>query len=101
MFRTFLFLGAMLGFFGVALGAFGAHGLRGKITPEMMAVYQTGVQYHIVHALALLLLASFALAVENGAGAPPRSLAWVGWLFFLGVLIFSGSLYILSIAGIR
>jgi uncharacterized membrane protein YgdD (TMEM256/DUF423 family) len=101
VFRTFLFLGALLGFAGVGLGAFGAHGLRGRLAADMFAVFQTGVQYHLVHALALVLVAALALAAERSGMPAPNSLAISGWLFFVGVLIFSGSLYVLSITGIR
>ena len=93
MARTFARWGAMFGFFAVALGAFGAHGLRDRLSSESMAVFQTGVQYQMIHALALLGLAAlFDKAKFAGA---------VGWLFVFGVLIFSGSLYLLAITGER
>jgi uncharacterized membrane protein YgdD (TMEM256/DUF423 family) len=82
--------GALLGFLGVAAGAFGAHALRAHLTPEHLAIYQTGVQYQMYHALAIV-----------AVGAQTRyDLAKVAWLFSVGILIFSGSLYLLAITGI-
>lgn len=87
--------GAALSGLGVLLGAFGAHGLRGRVTPEMVAVFETGVRYHLVHGLALLGVAWATSRWPN---------AWVasaGWLFVAGIVIFSGSLYVLSVTGVR
>jgi uncharacterized membrane protein YgdD (TMEM256/DUF423 family) len=82
-------------FLAVALGAFGAHGLRQRLSPEMLAIFETGVRYHVYHALALL-------AVAWVADKNPESFAnAAGWAFTLGIVVFSGSLYILSISGIR
>jgi uncharacterized membrane protein YgdD (TMEM256/DUF423 family) len=85
-------IGAALGFLGVALGAFGAHGLRDRLAPGMLEVYRTGVLYHLLHAVALL-------AVGLGADrlARPRAVAT---LFAAGVVIFSGSLYALALTGV-
>jgi uncharacterized membrane protein YgdD (TMEM256/DUF423 family) len=85
-------LGATLGFLGVALGAFGAHGLKDRLGPGMLDVYKTGVLYHLIHALAVL-------AVGLGAQrlARPRAVAT---LFALGVVVFSGSLYALALTGV-
>ena len=86
-------LAAILGFVGVALGAFGAHGLRARVGPELVEVWKTGVLYHLVHALAMLVVAA----------AGPR----VGWpravtgLFLAGILLFSGSLYTLTLTQLR
>src|SRR4051794_2608787 len=89
--RTFLLVGAVAAFLAVALGAFGAHGLRGRLSPEMLGVFQTGVQYHMYHALALILV----------AGIMGRMSGWLiqtaGWCFAAGVLLFSRSLFLLSI----
>jgi uncharacterized membrane protein YgdD (TMEM256/DUF423 family) len=82
----------VLGFLGVALGAFGAHGLRERLAPGMLDVYKTGVLYHLIHAVALL-------AVALAADKLPRPRA-VGTLWVAGVVIFSGSLYALAITGI-
>ena len=92
--RTFLLVGAFAGFTGVALGAFGAHGLRGRLTPEMLAVFETGVRYQMYHALALLVTA--LLAVPLGG----RLVTTAGWFFAAGIVLFSGSLYALALSGI-
>ncbi len=94
--RSFLLLGALNAFLSVALGAFGAHALRSRITPDLLAIYQTGVQYHMVHALGLLLIA--ALSERLTATALVR---WSGWLLVAGIVLFSGSLYALALTGIR
>ena len=88
-------LGAGLAAVGVALGAFGAHGLRSLVTPERLAVFETGVRYHLVHALGILAAAWAAQAAPQSPG--PR---WAGALFALGVLLFSGSLYLLVGTGV-
>ena len=88
-------LGAVMAALGVALGAFGAHSLRSLVTPERLAVFETGVRYHLVHALAVLAAAGAAYAAPQAAG--PR---WAGALFALGVLLFSGSLYLLVWTGV-
>ncbi|MEX1668803.1 DUF423 domain-containing protein [Zhongshania guokunii] len=91
-----LFLAAVLGFLAVALGAFGAHGLKASLSAEMMAVYQTAVQYHFYHCFALLVV---GLLMHSGVQLLPLRIAAV--LFFLGVLVFSGSLYALALTEIR
>jgi uncharacterized membrane protein YgdD (TMEM256/DUF423 family) len=92
--RTIQHVGAVLAFLGVALGAFGAHGLRGRLSPEMLAVFETGVRYQMYHALALL-LTSLLMARMGG---------WLvnaaGWCFIAGIAIFSGSLYALALSGV-
>jgi uncharacterized membrane protein YgdD (TMEM256/DUF423 family) len=82
--------GAAFAFLGVAAGAFGAHGLRDHLTPDRMAIYQTGVQYQLVHALALVAL----------GGQERIKVSATAWLFIVGILIFSGSLYALAMSGI-
>src|SRR6266852_4325418 len=77
--RTFLLLGAVAAFLAVALGAFGAHGLRGRLSPEMLAVFQTGVQYHMYHALALILV-SATMGRLSG-----RLIQTAGWSFVAGI----------------
>jgi uncharacterized membrane protein YgdD (TMEM256/DUF423 family) len=94
MHRTFLLIGAVLGFLGVAIGAFGAHGLRGRLSPDMLAVFEIGVRYQMYHVLALLIVA----AVIGHAGQT-RLLMAAGWCFIAGILIFSGSLYALALTG--
>jgi uncharacterized membrane protein YgdD (TMEM256/DUF423 family) len=91
--RTFLFLGSLAGFLGVAFGAFGAHALRGKLSPEMLAVFETGVRYQMYHALALLITS--VLAARTG-----WLVATAGWSFAIGIVLFSGSLYALALSGV-
>ncbi|AIL64138.1 DUF423 domain-containing protein [Pseudomonas alkylphenolica] len=94
MLRSFLLLAAFFGFTGVALGAFAAHGLKGKLTPEYLAIFHTGVTYQLVHALALFGVAVLATQL------PGRLVGWAGGLFALGIVLFSGSLYLLTLSGI-
>jgi uncharacterized membrane protein YgdD (TMEM256/DUF423 family) len=96
MFRLFIVLGSLNMFLSVALGAFGAHGLKGKIPADMLAVYETGVHYHMIHGIALLIIA-FIGEKFIGSSLP----TWSGWLMQIGIILFSGSLYALSISGIR
>ena len=93
--RVFFILGAVLAGLGVAAGAFGAHALRGRLTPEMLGVFETGVRYHLIHALGLL---AVAWATTRWPGAATST---AGWLFLAGILLFSGSLYGLSLSGLR
>jgi len=92
--RTFLLAGAVAGLIGVGFGAFGAHGLRGRLTPDMLAVFETGVRYHMYHALALLLTAALMPRV------PGKAIIAAGWLFVAGIVLFSGSLYLLAVTGV-
>ncbi|MCU1721954.1 MULTISPECIES: DUF423 domain-containing protein [unclassified Pseudomonas] len=94
MLRSFLMLAAFFGFTGVALGAFAAHGLKGRLTPEYLAIFHTGVTYQLVHALALIGVAVLSVHL------PGRLVNWAGGLFGLGILLFSGSLYLLTLSGI-
>ena len=93
--RLFFVLGSLSGFLAVALGAFAAHGLKSRLTPDLLAVFQTGVHYQMVHALALL---AVAWAQTRWPGAV---LTAGGWLFVGGTVVFSGSLYALSLSGVR
>jgi uncharacterized membrane protein YgdD (TMEM256/DUF423 family) len=92
--RTFLLLGSVAAFLAVALGAFGAHGLRGRLSPDMLAVFETGVRYHMYHALALILV---ALVMGRFSG---WLVSTAGWCFVAGIVLFSGSLYALAISGV-
>jgi len=93
--RIFAALGAASGFVGVAAGAFGAHGLKARLTPELLAVFDTAARYQMIHALALL-------AVASAIGRwPGRAAVASGWCFVAGTLIFSGSLYLLALTGVR
>lgn len=93
---VWLAIAAIAGLTGVALGAFGAHGLRGVVSAELLAVYQTGVQYHLWHALAIGLIATWL-------GKDPNSalLLWAARFMLAGVILFSGSLYALAATGAR
>src|SRR6266853_907865 len=92
--RTFLLAGAVAAFIAVGFGAFGAHGLRARLTPDMLAVFETGVRYHMYHALALLLVASLLPRM------PGKAMVAAGWLFVAGITLFSGSLYLLAVTGV-
>lgn len=92
--RLWLSLAALAGFSGVALGAFAAHGLKGRLAAEQLAVFHTASHYQLIHALALL---GVALLVRQAPG-PAANLA--GALFAAGILLFSGSLYALSLSGL-
>ena len=94
MVRGFLMLAAFFGFTGVALGAFAAHGLKGRLSAEYLAIFHTGVLYQLVHALAILGVAVLA------AQLPGRLMTWAGVSFALGIVLFSGSLYALTLTGI-
>lgn len=94
MLRGFLMLAAFFGFTGVALGAFAAHGLKQRLSLEYLEVFHTGVTYQLFHALALLAVALLAVHL------PGRLLLWAGVLFAVGILLFSGSLYALTLSGV-
>lgn len=96
MARTYLVLGALFALLSVALGAFGAHILRDRLTPVDLAIFQTGVQYQGYHALALLGVGGWLLANRTS-----RRIGWAGSLFTFGTVIFSGSLYLLVATGAR
>lgn len=88
-------IGALAGVVGVALGAFGAHGLRSRLSPEMLAVFETGVRYQMYHALALILLGALSPLVQG------KLVTVAGWAFTVGILLFSGSLYALVLSDVR
>jgi uncharacterized membrane protein YgdD (TMEM256/DUF423 family) len=94
--KTFLLVASIFGGLAVALGAFGAHALENRMSAELLSTYEVGVRYHFYHTLALLgTVAVISRWPESGAAV------WAGWLFVIGILIFSGSLYILAFTGIR
>lgn len=94
--KHLVLMGGIFGLIGVAIGAFGAHALKATLTAnETTAAFQTGVQYHMMHALALLFV-----GVLHSQMRPNRHLRLVGWLFTIGILLFSGSLYALAITKI-
>jgi len=94
--RLALTLAALLLFAAVGLGAFGAHALKTRLAPDMQAIWQTAVQYHVWHALGLLAVGLFTMQRPDAPGA---SLA--AWLFVAGIVLFSGSLYALALSGVR
>ena len=95
MANTFLLVGSLVGFLGVAAGAFGAHGLRSRLSPDMLAVFETAVRYQMYHVFALLIT-----AVVIGRVGDARLLTIAGWSFITGIVLFSGSLYALALTGI-
>ena len=94
--KLFLAAGGLAALTAVALGAFGAHALKTRLSTEMLALWHTGVEYHVYHALGLL-------AVGLVAAQLPESmlLKWSGWLMLAGIVLFSGSLYALALSGER
>lgn len=97
MAKLFLILGALSGFITVALGAIGAHYLENKLTLSLTETFKTGVQYQAIHSLALLACGIFIItAVRHNS-----LLFWSAWMFILGIFLFSGSLYLLSITQVK
>ncbi|MFN3335577.1 MAG: DUF423 domain-containing protein [Caldilinea sp.] len=94
--RTFFIIASLFGGLSVALGAFGAHALRGRIEESLLANYQTGVSYMFYHSLALLAVA-WALSRWPASSLP----VWTGWLFVVGIVVFSGSLFVMAFTGLR
>lgn len=94
--KLFLIIGSIAMAFAVGLGAFGAHGLKEMLSDEMLEIFETGVKYHFYHAIGLLVIGLVAQLMPSSS-----LLQWSGWLMLAGIIIFSGSLYILSISGIR
>lgn len=96
MAKLFLLLGSINAALVVIIGAFGAHGLKNSLSGEMMTVYQTGVQYHFYHALGLIIVGIVAIHIPASAW-----LKWSGWLMLAGIILFSGSLYLLAMTEVR
>jgi len=94
--KVLLAAGGLAALAAVALGAFGAHALKGRLTPEMLAVWHTAVEYHVFHALGLLAVGLVATQLSESA-----LLKWSGWLMLAGLVLFSGSLYALALTGVR
>lgn len=95
MTKTILLTASILLAIAVALGAFGAHNLKAHISGDLMQTYKTGVEYHFYHALGLLLIGVLSMSISSGL------LNWSAILLFAGIVLFSGSLYILAITGIK
>jgi uncharacterized membrane protein YgdD (TMEM256/DUF423 family) len=93
--NTFLLIGALGGFLGVAAGAFGAHALRSRLSPEMLGVFETGVRYQMYHVFAMLITAA-----AIGRAGDARLLVAAGWSFAAGIVLFSGSLYALAFTSV-
>ena len=93
--RLFLAAAAISAAISVAAGAFGAHALKARLSPELLAVFETGARYEMYHAIGL------ALAAWAASRFPGSAAAWAGWLFIAGTLLFSGSLYALALTGAR
>ncbi|MFJ7310378.1 DUF423 domain-containing protein [Peribacillus frigoritolerans] len=93
--KLFVILGALNGLIAVALGAFGAHGLEGKIPDKYLETWQTAVQYQMFHAVGLLVLGLLAGKISSPL------INWSGWLMLIGIILFSGSLFVLSVTQIK
>jgi uncharacterized membrane protein YgdD (TMEM256/DUF423 family) len=94
--RAFLVVGGVFGFLGVAFGAFGSHALRARLTPEELGQFEIGVRYQLWHALAL-----FVVVMLRTIGPDRFAESLAGVLFVAGVVLFSGSLYLLAFTGVR
>ncbi|WP_163539753.1 DUF423 domain-containing protein [Gracilibacillus sp. YIM 98692] len=95
MLKVFLVLGVINGFLAVTLGAFGAHGLEGKLSEKMLNIWEKAVQYQMFHTGALLVTALLMQRITSG------SIVSAGWFFFIGIVIFSGSLFIYATSGLK
>ncbi len=93
--KLFLILGAVNGFLAVALGAFGAHGLEGKISEKAIGTWEKAVDYQMFHTMALL-ATGFLMTKIQGAG-----IVWAGWMFLIGIVLFSGSLYLYATTSVK
>ena len=93
--KSILTVAAVSGLLAVALGAFGAHGLKAIISPEMLEVYKTGVQYQFYHTFALLAVGILMNFNQS------KALTWSAYLFITGIVLFSGSLYVLAITDVK
>jgi uncharacterized membrane protein YgdD (TMEM256/DUF423 family) len=96
MSKLFLILGSVNGATAVSMGAFGAHFLKTKIPEDMLFVFQTAVQYHFYHSLGLMVIGVLAIHIK-----PEKHLGIAGWIMFIGIILFSGSLYVLSTTATR
>ncbi|KJD42460.1 DUF423 domain-containing protein [Paenibacillus terrae] len=94
--RRWIIVGSIMMLLAVAIGAFGAHIVKTRIDADALAVYETGVKYHMIHAVGLLII-----ALAAGQWGASTRLKWAARLLFTGIILFSGSLYVLSLTGIR
>jgi len=90
--KAFIIIGAMNAFLAVALGAFGAHGLKDKLDAYYLDIWKTGVTYQMFHAIGMIII---GILVSKAAASP--QFTWAGWLMLIGIIFFSGSLYVLSL----
>lgn len=97
--KIFLTLAGIFGALGVAIGAFGAHALEGKLDERAIAIFETGARYQLVHAVALAIVALLALQSGDSDSSTPLTMA--GWSYCVGILLFSGSLYALALSGVK
>lgn len=95
--QTMLVIGSIVMFLAVAIGAFGAHAMKPRLTPDMLKIYETGVQYHLVHGIGILAVGIAGSQLTNGHSLASAA----GWCLLGGIILFSGSLYALSLSGIR
>lgn len=95
MMKVLFIIGAINGFLAVALGAFGAHGLEGKISENALKTWEKAVNYQMFHTVSILLTGILLLKTQSS------TLLWAGWMFVVGILLFSGSLYLYSTSGVR
>ncbi len=93
--RLWIVIGAASAFVSVAAGAFGAHGLKSRLTPDLLTIFETGARYHMYHSLGLIAVGLLA------ASRPSGLLTGAGWAMVAGILLFSGSLYALALSGVR
>ncbi|KAB2333147.1 DUF423 domain-containing protein [Cytobacillus depressus] len=93
--KLFIILGALNALLSVALGAFGAHGLEKTVEPKYLEIWKTGVHYQMFHAVGLLVI-----GILLGKVPASSLLSWSGWMMFIGIILFSGSLYILTVTKI-
>lgn len=93
--KAFLIVGIINGFLAVALGAFGAHGLEGKVSDKSLAIWEKAVTYQMFHTLAILITGILITKIQH------VSIHWAGWLFLIGIVLFSGSLYTYAVTGVK
>jgi len=93
--KAFIIIGALNAFLAVALGAFGAHGLEGKISNKYLEIWKTGVTYQMFHSTGILIIGVLMMKFPNSS-----LLNWSGWLMFVGIVLFAGSLYVLAVTQI-
>lgn len=94
-------IGALFLLLGVGAGAFGAHGLRDHLAPDLLAIFETGARYQLIHGLGLILVGARTAGASGTGVRKDSAQSWGGWLLVAGTVIFSGSLYALALSGVR